>query len=91
MLLLIASGKPGFDLSGGLAATGYAEHSPGGFSLLAPRRLRGRLGAGPVVAAVLAAPIVGTTLAEYAYTWLAVGAQEPVVGEAEPSTTVAQA
>src|SRR5204863_9446219 len=34
-LLLIASGKPGFDLSGGLAANGYAEHSPGGYSLLA--------------------------------------------------------
>jgi len=35
VLLLIASGKAGFDLSGGLAANGYAEHSPGGYSLLA--------------------------------------------------------
>ena len=35
VLLLIASGKTGFDLSGGLAANGYAEHSPGGYSLLA--------------------------------------------------------
>ena len=35
VLLLIASGKPGFDLSSGLAANGYAEHSPGGYSLLA--------------------------------------------------------
>jgi aquaporin Z len=35
ILYLIASGKPGFDLSGGLAANGYAEHSPGGYSLLA--------------------------------------------------------
>jgi aquaporin Z len=34
VLLLIASGKAGFDLSGGLAANGYAEHSPGGYSLL---------------------------------------------------------
>jgi len=33
VLYLIASGKPGFDLSGGLAANGYAEHSPGGYSL----------------------------------------------------------
>ncbi|HXW73436.1 MAG TPA: aquaporin Z [Steroidobacteraceae bacterium] len=33
MLYLIASGKPGFDLSGGLAANGYAEHSPGGYTL----------------------------------------------------------
>jgi aquaporin Z len=33
VLYLIASGKPGFDLSGGLAANGYGEHSPGGYSL----------------------------------------------------------
>ena len=35
VLLVIASGKPGFDLSAGLASNGYAEHSPGGYSLLA--------------------------------------------------------
>ena len=35
VLYLIASGKPGFDLSGGLAANGYAAHSPGGYSLVA--------------------------------------------------------
>jgi aquaporin Z len=35
VLYLIASGKPGFDLSGGLAANGYADHSPGNYSLLA--------------------------------------------------------
>jgi aquaporin Z len=35
ILLVIASGKPGFDLAAsGLAANGYAEHSPGGYSLL---------------------------------------------------------
>jgi aquaporin Z len=34
ILFLIASGKPGFDLSGGFAANGYAEHSPGKYSLL---------------------------------------------------------
>jgi len=33
MLYLIASGKPGFDLAGGFASNGYAEHSPGGYSL----------------------------------------------------------
>jgi len=33
VLYFIASGKPGFDLAGGLAANGYAEHSPGGYSL----------------------------------------------------------
>jgi aquaporin Z len=32
-LYAIASGKPGFDLAGGLASNGYAEHSPGGYSL----------------------------------------------------------
>jgi aquaporin Z len=36
VLSLIATGKPGFDLVGsGFAANGYAEHSPGGYSLLA--------------------------------------------------------
>ncbi len=35
VLWIIASGKAGFDLSGGFAANGYAEHSPGGYSLVA--------------------------------------------------------
>jgi aquaporin Z len=33
VLFFIASGKAGFDLSGGFAANGYGEHSPGGYSL----------------------------------------------------------
>jgi len=32
-LYVIASGKAGFDLSAGFASNGYAEHSPGGYSL----------------------------------------------------------
>src|SRR5262249_29008548 len=35
VVCLIASGKVGFDLSGGLAANGYGLHSPGGYSLAA--------------------------------------------------------
>ena len=35
VLYVIASGKAGFDLSGGFASNGYAEHSPGGYSLVA--------------------------------------------------------
>src|SRR3546814_20951899 len=35
VLYLIASGKPGFELSAGFASTGYGAHSPGGYSLLA--------------------------------------------------------
>jgi aquaporin Z len=35
VLYLIASGKAGFDLSGGFASNGYAAHSPGGYSLVA--------------------------------------------------------
>jgi aquaporin Z len=35
VLYVIASGKAGFDLAAGFAANGYAEHSPGGYSLLA--------------------------------------------------------
>jgi aquaporin Z len=33
VLYIIASGKAGFDLSSGFAANGYADHSPGGYSL----------------------------------------------------------
>jgi aquaporin Z len=33
VLYLIATGKAGFDLSAGFASNGYAEHSPGGYSL----------------------------------------------------------
>lgn len=33
-LYLIASGKPGFEL-GGFASNGFAEHSPGGYSMMA--------------------------------------------------------
>ncbi len=35
LLYVIASGKPGFDINGGLAANGYGAHSPGGYSLFA--------------------------------------------------------
>ena len=36
ILLVIASGKPGYSLAvNGLAANGYGEHSPGGYSLVA--------------------------------------------------------
>jgi aquaporin Z len=35
ILYCIAAGKPGFTLAGGLAANGYADHSPGGYSLSA--------------------------------------------------------
>jgi len=35
VLFFIASGKPGFSLVGGLAANGFADHSPGGYSMLA--------------------------------------------------------
>jgi aquaporin Z len=33
VLYFIASGKAGFDLAGGLASNGYAEHSPGKYSM----------------------------------------------------------
>jgi aquaporin Z len=33
VLYMIASGAPGFDLSGGLASNGFGEHSPGGYSM----------------------------------------------------------
>jgi aquaporin Z len=35
VLYLIASGKPGFDVSGGFASNGYDAYSPGGYSLFA--------------------------------------------------------
>lgn len=33
VLYLIASGKTGFELAAGFASNGYAEHSPGGYSM----------------------------------------------------------
>jgi aquaporin Z len=33
------------------------------------------------------APIVGAALAGYAYSWLAVGSEEPVVGDLEPAAS----
>src|ERR1035438_2842114 len=35
VLYAIASGKAGFDLAGGFASNGYADHSPGGYSMVA--------------------------------------------------------
>jgi len=35
VLYVIASGKAGFDVSAGFASNGYADHSPGGYSLVA--------------------------------------------------------
>jgi aquaporin Z len=35
VLYLVASGKAGFDLSGGFASNGYGLHSPGGYSMFA--------------------------------------------------------
>ena len=35
ILYLIASGHAGFDVAAGFASNGYADHSPGGYSLLA--------------------------------------------------------
>ena len=35
VLYCIASGKPGFDVHAGFASNGYADHSPGGYSLAA--------------------------------------------------------
>ena len=35
VLYVVASGKAGFDVSGGFASNGYGDHSPGHYSLLA--------------------------------------------------------
>ncbi len=35
ILYVIASGKAGFSLAGGLASNGFGEHSPGGYSMMA--------------------------------------------------------
>src|SRR3974390_3554945 len=35
VLFVTASGKPGFTVAAGFAANGFAEHSPGGYSLVA--------------------------------------------------------
>ncbi|MBL4851562.1 MAG: aquaporin Z [Gammaproteobacteria bacterium] len=35
VIYLVASGKAGFDVAGGMASNGYGEHSPGGYTLTA--------------------------------------------------------
>ena len=143
VLLLIALGAPRFDLSAGFAANGYAEHSPGRYSLLsgavaevvltfmflliilgatdgrAPKgfaplaiglgltlvhlvgipvtnlSVNPARSTGPAVFVggwALAqlwlfwvAPLAGGALGGVAYRWLAVGPEEPVVGEAAPA------
>ena len=143
VLLLIALGAPRFDLSAGFAANGYAEHSPGRYSLLsglvaevvltfmflliilgatdgrAPKgfaplaiglgltlihlvgipvtnlSVNPARSTGPAVFVggwALAqlwlfwvAPLAGGVLGGVAYRWLAVGPEEPVVGEAAPT------
>ncbi len=35
ILYLIASGRPGFDVSGGLASNGFGAHSPAGYTMVA--------------------------------------------------------
>ena len=35
MLYIIATGQAGFDVTAGFASNGYAEHSPGGYTLIA--------------------------------------------------------
>jgi len=148
VLVVIASGKPGFDLSASnLAANGYADHSPGGYSLLsgavtevvltfmflviilgatdgrAPKgfapiaiglgltlihlvgipvtnlSVNPARSTGPAIFVggwALAqlwlfwlAPIIGAAIAGFAYSWLSVGEEEPVVGEPEPAPTAA--
>jgi aquaporin Z len=147
ILLIIASGKPGFDLQSGFAANGYADHSPGGYSMLAGlvseivltfmfliiilgatdgRAPKGfapiAIGLGLTLIHLIGipvtnlsvnparstgpavfvggwalaqlwlfwvAPIFGALVAGYAYRWLGVGVEEPIVGEAEPATAVA--
>lgn len=55
LLLLIASGSPDFQLSGGLAQNGYGEASPGGYSMLSGLLIEVVLTAGFLVV------ILGTT------------------------------
>jgi aquaporin Z len=55
VLYLIASGKDGFSLAGGFASNGYADHSPGGYSLVAA------LVAEVVLTAVFLFVIMGST------------------------------
>ena len=35
LLFIIASGAPNFDLAGGFASNGFAEHSPGHYTMMA--------------------------------------------------------
>ncbi len=149
ILLVIASGGPGFTLADGFAANGYDEHSPGNYSLVSALITevvltfmflliimgatdgRAPAGFGPIAIGLgltlihligipvtnlsvnparstgpavfvggwalaqlwlfWVAPIIGGILAGFAYRWLAVGTEEPVVGQPEPAVRVAGA
>jgi len=55
VLYIIASGKAGFELSGGFAANGYGQHSPGGYPLVSA------LVAEMVLTAIFLVVILGAT------------------------------
>ena len=73
VLYAIASGKDGFDAGAGFAANGYAEHSPGGYSLVAVLIAEVVLtaffqdGTGVQLWAFWLAPIVGAVIAGATY------------------------
>lgn len=57
ILLVIASGTTGFQLSAGFAANGYGRHSPGGYSLIR-KQIADRIGAGFTLPDSISAPVV---------------------------------
>ena len=64
VLVAIASGQAGFEVSSGLASNGYGEHSPGGYSLQS----------GLIIEVVMSffflLIILGAVLAGLVYRWL---------------------
>ena len=73
VLYLIASGKADFSMAGGFAANGYAEHSPGRYSLTAA------LTAELVMTFMFLIVILGTThkRAPVGFAGLAIGLASP--------------
>lgn len=69
VLYLIASGKPGFDISAGFATNGYGTHSPGSYSLIAAAI------AEIILTAVFLFVIMGTTHPKFpsSFTGISVG------------------
>ena len=89
VLVAIASGQAGFEVSSGLASNGYGEHSPGGYSLqsgLIIEVVMSFFFLLIILGAVLAAPVVASLKLLGMYAWRKMLDLPPFADWEEPVT-----